>query len=60
MTEEFESKNIEDTLDSFREIVAEDQAHYKAMVEAFTLIQQGAIIEKVLKDEGIIGEDESC
>jgi len=58
MTEEFENKSIEDILDSFREMVAEDQIHYRAMVEAHTLIQQGAIIEKALKDEGIIGEDE--
>ena len=58
MTEEFENKSIEDILDSFREMIAEDWAHYKAMVEAYTLMQQGAIIEKALKDEGIIGEDE--
>lgn len=58
MTEEFENKSIEDILYSFREMIAEDHAHYKAMVEAYTLMQQGAIIEKVLKDEGIIGEDE--
>jgi len=57
MTEEFENKSIEGILDSFREMVAEDHAHYKAMVEAYTLVQQGAIIEKVLKDEGILGED---
>ena len=58
MTEKFENKSIEDILDSFREMVAEDQAHYRAMVEAYILMQQGAIIEKALKDEGIIGEDE--
>ena len=58
MTEEFENKSIEDILDSFREMVVEDHAHYKAMVEAYILMQQGAIIEKALKDEGIIGEDE--
>ena len=58
MTEEFENKSIEDTLDSFREMIAEDRVHYKAMIEAYALMQQGAIIEKALKDEGIIGEDE--
>lgn len=58
MTEEFENKSIEDILASFREMVAEEHAHYKAMVEAYILMQQGAIIEKALKDEGIIGEDE--
>ena len=58
MTEEFENKSVEDILDSFREMVAEDQVHYKAMVEAYTLMKQGAIIEKALKDKGIIGEDE--
>ena len=56
MTEEFENKSIEDILDSFRETVAEEHAHYKAIIEAYTLMQQGVIIEKVLKDEGIIGE----
>ena len=58
MTEEFENKSIEDILDSFRKMVAEEHVHYKAMIEAYTLMQQGAIIEKALKDEGIIGEDE--
>jgi hypothetical protein len=51
-------KEIEELLSSFRETVAEEHAHYKAMVEAYILMQQGAIIEKALKDEGIIGEDE--
>lgn len=56
MTKEFENKSLENILDSFRETVAEEHAHYKAIIEAYILMQQGAIIEKVLKDEGIIGD----
>ena len=54
--EENTRKEIEEELNSFREMVAEEYEHFKAMVEIYSYCKCNDIIRRVLE----LDEDELC
>ena len=54
--EENIKKEIEEELNSFREMVAEDYKHFKAMIEVYSYCKCQDVIRKILESN----EDESC